>query len=369
MSKSRVHGRFRLMKWIFLLFLVLTTSCRDKTVPDEEEIAASNRIERPVIEVKTAIAHKGNFENQNLAQGYVRSIRNGKVVWRAEGIVETINVKEGDYIKKGELLGSLSNQEQLWERRDLEIQLEEAKMRRADLIITSGLDSVNYNTESPKWNWINLKSGYRGIQLKLEKLNNSLGANNLYAPFSGVVLDLQATPGDLANKGSIFCTLLGTSNFQLEFYVLESFALQLKTGQRVKFSSVASPALTGTGRIKKILPLVNNDGLVAIISSIDKQSPKLMDNMKLSIEVPVSLPNQIIVPKEAVVLRSGKAVVFVYEPQTRRAKWKYVEIAAENLTDVAISKGIEEGDEVIVEGNLNLSHDAEVIVVQDNPKN
>jgi hypothetical protein len=51
-------------------------------------------------------------------------------------------------------------------------------------------------------------------------------------------------------------------------------------------------------------------------------------------------------------------VVFAYE--NGLAKWNYVSITHENETSVVISEGLKAGALVIIEGNLNLGHDAKV---------
>ena len=56
----------------------------------------------------------------------------------------------------------------------------------------------------------------------------------------------------------------------------------------------------------------------------------------------------------------NREVVFTYNNQL--AKWNYVTIAYENSNTYAISEGIKTGDSVIFKGNLNLAHDAKVIL-------
>ena len=74
------------------------------------------------------------------------------------------------------------------------------------------------------------------------------------------------------------------------------------------------------------------------------------------------------VPKEAVVERDGYNVVFVYNRETHRAVWTYVDILYSNLTSFAITgcerknTTVKEGDIVITSGNLNLADDTEVKV-------
>ena len=88
--------------------------------------------------------------------------------------------------------------------------------------------------------------------------------------------------------------------------------------------------------------------------------------MNVRVSVKRSLGQQLVIPKTAVVLRSGKQVVFTL--QEGKAMWNYVHTGLENATEYVVSdksqKGIEEGlsegDTVIVTGNLNLAHEAEV---------
>lgn len=75
-----------------------------------------------------------------------------------------------------------------------------------------------------------------------------------------------------------------------------------------------------------------------------------------------------VVPKEAVVERDGYHVVFVYNPQTKRAVWTYVDVVYSNLTSFAITgcekkeTTVKQGDIIITSGNLNLADDTEVSI-------
>ena len=92
--------------------------------------------------------------------------------------------------------------------------------------------------------------------------------------------------------------------------------------------------------------------------------------MNVKVIVENSVPNMLIVPKEAVVERDGYHVVFVYDKDTHRAVWTYVDILYSNLSSFAIT-GCEKkqtevnvGDIVITSGNLNLADDTEVKIAE-----
>lgn len=81
-------------------------------------------------------------------------------------------------------------------------------------------------------------------------------------------------------------------------------------------------------------------------------------NIKIILEERV--PHQLVIPKQAVILRSEKQVVFTFASD--RAKWVYVKTGLENISSFSITEGLQEGDSVIYEGNLNLAHDAGVTI-------
>jgi uncharacterized protein YaiI (UPF0178 family) len=66
----------------------------------------------------------------------------------------------------------------------------------------------------------------------------------------------------------------------------------------------------------------------------------------------------ILVPREAIVMKSGKPVVFTYEDGI--AKWNYVETGLDNGVDVEITSGLNDGSEVIITNNIQLAHEAQV---------
>jgi hypothetical protein len=80
--------------------------------------------------------------------------------------------------------------------------------------------------------------------------------------------------------------------------------------------------------------------------------------------------DRVSVPKEAIVERSRREVVFVFEPDsegsdTGRAKWRYVTTGLENEDAVEIVPSedtdmVAEGEIVLVGGHTTLTHDAMV---------
>lgn len=91
---------------------------------------------------------------------------------------------------------------------------------------------------------------------------------------------------------------------------------------------------------------------------------KLFNGMNIRVNVHRSLGEQLVVPKSSVVLRSGKQVIFTLKDN--KAKWNYVQTVLENSDEYTIVEDeVQEGDVVIVTGNVNLAHEAPVKVIEN----
>lgn len=91
--------------------------------------------------------------------------------------------------------------------------------------------------------------------------------------------------------------------------------------------------------------------------------PYHLFRMNVRVSVKRSVGEQLVIPKTAVVLRSGKQVVFTLKEG--KAMWNYVHTGLENMEEYTVTDGLEEGMEVITTGNVNLAHEAPVRVIKN----
>ena len=144
---------------------------------------------------------------------------------------------------------------------------------------------------------------------------------------------------------------------EVEFPVTESEYLLLNNGMPVTILPFVNENIIITGAISQINPIVDENGMVKVRASFINNAG-LIDGMNVKVLVRKPSSDRIVVPKEALVRRQGRDVIFVR--QDSLAIWKYVTIEAENSTSLAIKEGIEPGDLVIVSGNINLAHETVV---------
>ena len=206
-----------------------------------------------------------------------------------------------------------------------------------------------------------VRSGYDQSLAQYELAAYEEEHATLVAPFDGVVANLFSKPFNEASTSEAFCSIIGTQGMEVDFTVLESELPLIKSGDKVIVTPYSDAGFRQEGRITQINPLVDDKGMVKVKAAVNGKG-RLFSGMNVRVNVHRSLGGQLVIPKSAVVLRSGKQVVFTLKDG--KAQWNYVQTGLENAESYSMADdALKEGDTVIVTGNVNLAHEASVKVV------
>ncbi len=352
--------------WAFLLLLTcLHCSPQQNTDEQPEETASTNlTASAPAIPVKTQKATQGSFALQTITSGKLQAAQQAEIQFQAGGTIQQLPITEGQFVQKGTLMASINDTLLQFSLAQARLNLEDAISQKQDLLVANGGQAgVDTSVSADKLEIIHMMSGYNKALQQIEQAEYELRRAKVHSPFPGLVAELEVRPFQSVSPGEKLCRLLNPNSFEVEFQLLEKEALQVRKGQSLKVIPLANESLSIPAFVQTITPIVNEQGLVTIKARLSQvPSSGLFEGMNVRVILEQHIPNQIIIPRSALVLRSGREVVFTYEPNEQLAKWKYVTIAYENEDQLAVSEGIEAGDLVIYEGNLNLAHDAEVTI-------
>ena len=302
-----------------------------------------------------------DFNKEIISNGKLAALSKADMKFRTSDNVASVMVKNGDRVKQGQIIARLENfslTNTLKQSRD---QFERAKLDLQDVLIGQGYsikDTTNIPAATLKT--AKVKSGYDKAQTDFEMAEYNLRASTLKAPFEGVVANLFSKEENTASPADKFCTIINDSRFEAEFPVLEGELGSVHMGQTVRIIPFSYDDVEVKGEITKINPVVDQNGMVKISAVCSNNSHKLFEGMNVKVIIEEKVSYQLVIPKQAVVLRSEKQVVFTL--QTGKAKWNYVKTGLENISSFSINEGLKQGDTIIYDGNLNLAHDAEVVV-------
>ena len=318
-----------------------------------------------IYEVATQSAIVGNFPLKVITTGILSASQQLQLKLPSSGFISHFTLEVGQTIQKGQLIAQLDDIELQHQLRQKQLDLEKAIFEKNDmLVLQGGKESDDSSVPPHKLKNILTLSGYNRAILAIEQTERAIEQMKIYAPFGGIISEINLQIGQQVSAGAPICTIINHQTFEAVFNLTEEEALQISKGERVKVSLIAQSSRTFTAQISTIRPVVSKDGLVEIRAKLmSKNTSKLLEGMNLNIVLEKPVPNQVIVPKSSIVLRSGREVIFTYDENSGLAKWNYVTVLHQNDEQATIAKGIVNNDKVIVKGQLNLAHDAEVKII------
>lgn len=351
-------------KRVFLLLLsgLFIVACDETPPPDEDTVLEASVAEQQAVAIQTTAAQLATFPLKVNTNGRIQARQQIELKVEAEGRVRQFQLKEGQSVKKGALILALDPSEKELRLKQYQFDVDNALINKADQLISNGGEAyVDSSVSVKRLELINKTSGYDKAVQALEIAQFELGKMNVYAPFSGIVANVEVQQEAYISSGQTVCQLINPASFEAKFTLIEQEAIHLSIDQSVEIQPLSNTSKTYKAKVTAINPMVDEQGLVTIYARIQNTSrATLFEGMNVLVSVQKRIPKQLVVPRAAVVLRSGRSVVFTHDVENNLAKWNYVTVSHENDESVVISEGLEANDQVIVLGNLNLDHDARV---------
>lgn len=303
------------------------------------------------------------FRRELVSNGKLRALRKSDLKFKVSGQLEKLAVKNGDVISNGKTLAILNQKDARQKVMQAEVNLKKAKINLEDALIGhSGGRADSISSNSLIYESTSLTSGYAEALLIYENAKYELESTELIAPFRGKVANLTARIYEQVNTGNVFCTLIDDSEFDVEFYLLESEIGLVSLRDEIRIVPFAQDK-EYLGYVSEINPVVNDKGMVLVKGTL-RNLGSLWEGMNVKVHIGRNIPGQLVVPKSAVVLRQGQEVLFTYE--NGKVFWIYITILSENSSSYAIkaneekNASLEPGAFIITSGNLNLAHKSDV---------
>jgi RND family efflux transporter MFP subunit len=344
------------------LLLMAVVACSGEKKGDAEDETVETVLPERINEVTVMKLALTDFQHELISNGTLSARRHVGLRFESAEPLAAIHVKNGDRVREGQPLAELATFRLANRTAQAKDALERAGLDLQDVLIGQGFTLEDSARIPPAtMQLVRTRSGYNQALAQYELALYEERHAVLRAPFDGVVANLFARPFNMASTTDVFCTIVDPRSLEASFTVLESELPLISEGDRVIVTPFALSGETTEGRISEINPFVDENGMVKVKASV-VNAGKLFEGMKMRVSILRSLPNRFVVPKEAVVLRSGRQVIFTLDGN--KALWVYVQTGLENASSYTVVDGLKEGDTVITGGNVNLAHESPVTVIQ-----
>ena len=177
---------------------------------------------------------------------------------------------------------------------------------------------------------------------------DTLDQLNIRAPFEGVVYSLPVHQGAYVNPGDLVLQEADLSKVLVRAFVDEPDVGRLAPGQKIEVTWDAIPGRIWSGSVSTIPTTVRLRGTRNVGETtcvVDNHDIRLLPNVNVGITVVTAEHrNALTVPREAV--RQDDSKTYVYEIVNNELQRRDVQISASNLTQVEVTGGISDNAEV-----------------------
>lgn len=357
MTKIPFNPKQQIILLIFAIF-ILFVGCKSNTENSEQNSSESLPEEKNIVE--TVILEKQDFTREIISNGKLAAIQKAELYFKNPGIIETIKVGNGEMVSVNAELARLQNDDYRFNVEKAQVNMEKAEIDRLDALLSMGYKTGAENISPEHRKIADIRSGYNQANIQMAEATQQLENVILKAPFSGKVEGLIQKSFEKADLSKPFCTLINDNRFTIEFPLLETEFSEINTGQKVTVTPIAG-AKQSEGSITEINPRIDENGLVWVKAEVTNPGGYL-EGMNVKVSIKRAISGQLVVPKQAVVLRQNREVLFRYTGGI--AYWTYINVLDENehQYSVVAAEGatLELGDTVIISNNLNLAHESEV---------
>jgi RND family efflux transporter MFP subunit len=272
-------------------------------------------------------------------------------------LINELNVINGQRVKAGDLLAVIEDFEYKSKLDAARQNLQKADISFRDDLMSSYLTPDSTGMAPGKIRMARIRSGLDDAILSLKTAEYNFNNTRICSPISGIVANLDVTVLNPSQNYKSLCTIISDETMYVEFPVIESEYSFITKDMPVGIVPFIDDSITISGRITQINPQVDETGMVKVRAEFSNNG-RIIDGMNVKVIIRKPVQKRLVVPREALVIRQGRDVVFIR--QDTLAIWKYVTIEYENSRSVSLKEGLEPGDMVIVSGNVNLAHETVV---------
>lgn len=357
-----------------LASLVWIWTRRDASAEGLDPNVAGHTADGVGIPVEADTVRRGTLVLKVTATGQTEAERRANVAAHAAGRVTAVGVRENDFVGAGRLLIRLDPREAALSVERAKASLAEAQARYRELTLfderIADADIRRERAEAAR-----AKSGLAGTEISLREAELALSRTTITAPFAGRVADVRVTVGEHVAAGQEVMTLVDLDPIRVEVQVVESELRWLREGNGAEVRLSAFPDTVFHGRIATVNPVVDPvtrtaRATVVVPNSGSRILPGMFARVVLEGR---AFEDRTLVPKEAILERDGRTLVFLFEPAPHGpagegvAKWVYVTtgLANDRFVELVEAEGTEvpePGRLVLTGSHVTLIHDARVRV-------
>jgi membrane fusion protein, multidrug efflux system len=302
------------------------------------------------------------------AVGSLRAVKGADLSLEVAGVVDTISFNSGDDVEQGTTL--------------LKLRADDDTAKLLSLQATADLNQITYQRDLKQFQIQAVSqatldtdaANLKNAQAQVAQQQAILDKKFLRAPFAGHLGIRAVDLGQYLGAGTVIVTLQALDPIFLDFFVPQQTVDQVRLGQSVAVRIDAFKDQTFPGEISAINPKVDASSRnVQVRAALKNADHKLLPGMYATVDISTGEPrNYITLPQTAITYNPYGDTVYVVDtkggqdggkPQMT-ARQTFVTLGPTRGDQVAVLKGVNEGETIVTAGQIKL-HNGSVVLIDN----
>ena len=343
-SRSTIYG---------LLVLPLLLACGASD--DREELGAP-----PVVIASVEVR---DLEERIDATGELVAKEDAQIASEISGRITEILVDEGDAVEAAQVLLEIDPERRNLELADAQAGLTEAgaalgeqerDYQRARTLHERGIAS-DADLDQAETALALARSRAESARARVGVAERAVRDASVRAPFAGLIARREVSRGEFVNAGQPLFELVALDPVEVEFHLAERDSSRVAVGQEVRVSVAPFPGEAFQGVVTVVSPTIDaRTRTLRVKAQIDNSEGRLRPGLFARADLGIAVRDGVLlVPEEAILLRSDGSVVF-RRVEGNRVERVIVETGDHRGTQVEIVHGLAPGDQVVTRGQAGL---------------
>jgi membrane fusion protein, multidrug efflux system len=331
----------------------------------EAAIAMGASFQLPPTAVTTVVAQRETWPSTITVIGTAAAVQGVTVSADLPGTIDKIHFDSGQWVKEGDILVELDTRQEKAQLANMEAQRDLAKINygRAQELVKAGVISKSdFDTST---------SQQKATEAQVNDIKAQIARKTIHAPFSGVLGIRQVSLGQYLAAGQAIVSLQSVDPIYVNFGVPQQNTAEMKQGRVVRVTKDELPGVVFTGKITALDSTINEQTRnIQVQATLPNKGGKLRPGMYMQVELPLGQPRQIVpLPASAINYAPyGDSVYVVTQMKDakgnsyRGVRQQVVKVEGSRGDQVAVTSGINPGDEIVSSGVFRLRNGAPVLV-------
>jgi len=313
----------------------------------ELDVLQPEKVEKTTKVVISAVERK-DFSDFILSSGTVEAVKAASISPEMSGKIESIPVKEGQWVKKGQVL----------------LNLDSKVMQNSLAELDKGYEMVVtlYNKQKELWDqgvgsemqYLEVKNRKESMERTMATLKSQMDMTKIVAPFDGRIEKILVKVGELASPGRGIIELVNLDRLYINTEVSEAFLETVKKGDTVQVEFPNLPGVAKTVPIAFTSNVINPQSRTfSIRIEMNNNGGQIKPNMLASIKIRTDYqPDALMIPTS--VIRQDVEGNYIFKvPATGNsgsAVKTYLKTGSSDGSVTVIKEGLADGDRFVSQG-------------------